>query len=76
MYDASIGRWNGVDILSEIYEPWSPYNYVLGSPINYIDPNGMSVAGQGSPKLEPTDDCQNCQLPPDSRLDYEVSGLL
>lgn len=43
MYDASIGRWNGVDALAEKYAGWSPYNYVLGNPLLFVDPNGDSV---------------------------------
>ena len=40
MYDASVGRWNGVDALAEKYYSWSPFHYVLGNPIKLIDPNG------------------------------------
>lgn len=43
MYDASIGRWNGVDALAEEYLGWAPFNYVLGNPVIFIDPDGRSV---------------------------------
>jgi len=44
MYDPSIGRWNGVDLLAENYQNYTPYNYVLGNPINWVDPNGRFVS--------------------------------
>ncbi|MDX2250640.1 MAG: RHS repeat-associated core domain-containing protein [Bacteroidia bacterium] len=40
MYDAAAGRWNGVDALGEKYTAWSPYNYVMGSPLILTDPTG------------------------------------
>lgn len=43
MYDPSIARWNAVDPLADVYSPYSPYNYVLNTPINAIDPNGAYV---------------------------------
>ncbi|MEZ4777332.1 MAG: RHS repeat-associated core domain-containing protein [Bacteroidia bacterium] len=43
MYAPDEGRWKGVDALGEKYVGWSPYNYVMGNPIKFIDPDGEEI---------------------------------
>ncbi|MEZ4774324.1 MAG: RHS repeat-associated core domain-containing protein [Bacteroidia bacterium] len=43
MYDAASSRWNGVDALGEKYVGWSPYNYVMGNPLIFVDPDGRTI---------------------------------
>ena len=42
-YDSDVARFLSVDPLARKYTSWSPYNYVLGNPIRYIDPDGREV---------------------------------
>jgi RHS repeat-associated protein len=42
MLDPRIGRWFAVDKKYQKYPGWSPYNYVLNSPIYFVDPDGNS----------------------------------
>lgn len=42
-YDPAVGRFTTVDPLVEEYPRWSPYNYVMNSPLRYNDPTGMSA---------------------------------
>ncbi|HAD13875.1 MAG TPA: hypothetical protein DCF33_15720, partial [Saprospirales bacterium] len=50
-YDASLGRWWSVDLLTEQSVFFSPYCYVMNNPIIMTDPTGMyawSVGMEGS----------------------------
>jgi len=40
MYDAALGRWHAVDLLSEKYYASTPYNYCDNEPIGRIDLDG------------------------------------
>ncbi|QOJ28869.1 MAG: RHS repeat-associated core domain-containing protein [Ignavibacteriales bacterium] len=42
-YDSDLGRWMTVDPLADKYPGWSPYNYVMGNPLNSFDPDGKEV---------------------------------
>ncbi|MEJ5107001.1 RHS repeat-associated core domain-containing protein, partial [Chryseobacterium sp. MYb328] len=43
-YFPDLGRWNGLDQLSENYLSASPYAYVLNNPVYYFDPDGRISA--------------------------------
>ena len=40
MYDSGLGRWFGMDPLSEDYLNQSPYHFSGNNPIVFVDPNG------------------------------------
>jgi hypothetical protein len=40
---SKVARWVSVDPLATEYTSWSPYNYTLGSPIQFIDPDGREI---------------------------------
>ncbi|MEM9446877.1 MAG: RHS repeat-associated core domain-containing protein, partial [Verrucomicrobiota bacterium] len=39
-YDPALMRWMSPDPLSDELSSWSPYNYALGNPVLFIDPDG------------------------------------
>ncbi|MBL0051178.1 MAG: RHS repeat-associated core domain-containing protein [Bacteroidetes bacterium] len=42
-YDCDIARFLSLDPLAVKFAGWSAYNYVLGNPLIFIDPNGMQA---------------------------------
>ncbi len=40
-YDSDIARFLSLDPKARKYVSWSPYNYVVGNPISFVDPSGM-----------------------------------
>ena len=43
MYDVAIGRWHAVDPLAANHYDLSAYQYVMNSPLRYIDPLGIDT---------------------------------
>ena len=39
-YMPDLGRWFGMDKLSESYASFSPYAYVMNNPMSFVDPDG------------------------------------
>ncbi|WP_353150763.1 RHS repeat-associated core domain-containing protein, partial [Chryseobacterium sp.] len=42
-YMPDLGRWFGIDALSESYHMASPYAYVMNNPVSFFDPDGRDV---------------------------------
>jgi RHS repeat-associated protein len=42
-YGSAIGRWLTPDPIAHMYPEWSPYNYVLGNPLRFVDLDGRQV---------------------------------
>ncbi len=42
-YDPQLCRWTSQDALAEKYYNVSPYNYCVGNPIMFVDPDGNSI---------------------------------
>jgi RHS repeat-associated protein len=51
-YMSDIGRWFGMDQLSEVYSSFSPYSYVGNNPVMRTDPDGRKWAGNDIQMLE------------------------
>ncbi|QTY28293.1 hypothetical protein IGB25_03390 [Flavobacterium sp. CS20] len=41
-YNPKTSLWLSVDPLAEKFPGWSPYNFVMNNPINFIDPDGRA----------------------------------
>ena len=42
-YDPQSSTWLSVDPLAEKYAGWTPYNYCVGNPVVFVDPDGMEI---------------------------------
>jgi RHS repeat-associated protein len=42
-YDQQIGRFTGIDILSESFYQWNPYSYSYNNPVRFFDKTGLSA---------------------------------
>ncbi|MDX1908906.1 MAG: RHS repeat-associated core domain-containing protein, partial [Bacteroidia bacterium] len=52
MYMADLGRWSGVDELSEKGPEWNGYTYSFSNPIRFLDPDGRWAASSSRPTVE------------------------
>lgn len=40
-YDSAIGRFNSIDVMSEMAPDWTPYRFAFNNPIFFGDPTGL-----------------------------------
>lgn len=59
MYDPAIGRWHTTDPRAEKYFSYSPYNYCINNPMNFIDPQGDTVKYAGAAEEAAYNDYKN-----------------
>jgi len=69
-YDSALGRWMNVDPLGEKYFSWSPYNYVMNSPLRFTDPTGMFI----EPPTKPGEIEGDVHFDDDTGASYEWDG--
>ena len=62
-YMPDLGRWYGMDQLSEMYHDNSPYNYVGNNPIMFMDPDGRC---KNRPEGEPCPESPGGSQNPDN----------
>ncbi len=58
-YDPELGRWHSPDPKAEKYFSYSPYNYCIDNPLNFIDPQGDTVAFAGATEKAAYNDYKN-----------------
>ncbi|WP_259014623.1 DUF6443 domain-containing protein [Emticicia fluvialis] len=59
-YNASIGRFDGVDPVTDEQESWTPYHFTYSSPLNYVDLLGLSPSRiEGDNRIAVCPTCPN-----------------
>ncbi|MCC9070164.1 RHS repeat-associated core domain-containing protein [Flavobacterium sp. F-65] len=75
-YDPAIGRWMNIDLLGEISESESPFQYVHNNPIIFVDPTGLTGEAfetvykdtKGNTLLDTNDGSNDIIVVPNSQL--------
>ncbi len=74
-YDAQVGRWTAKDPILFAGGDSNLYGYVLGDPVNFVDPKGLDASLYG--KSESSADPSDLVSPPtssDSKSQYSLIG--